>query len=216
MLQNKHVINDHISVLIASSGCYMPRVRAAAFGAESPLRRNVVLDPDVLAGELQIMNLKQLAGGVALSAIASAAIVQQADAQVTSSNINGQITDASGSSVADATVTITHAPSGTTKTATTSANGVFFSSGLRVGGPYTITVDAAGGSVTRENVFLQPSANSITIAVDEAVRQLQTVVVRGTVGAAQDTNNGVGSVFTNEDIRNQPAVNRDLGSNSCP
>ena len=210
LLQIKHVINDHISVLIASSDCYMPRVRAATFGAESLFRRNVVLDPDVLAGELQIMNFKQLAGGVALSALASAAIVQQADAQVTSSSINGQITDASGGSVSGATVTVTHTPSGTTKTATTSANGVFFSSGLRVGGPYTISVDAAGGSVTRENVYLQPSSNSITIALDEAVRELQTIVVRGSVGAAQDTNNGVGSVFTNDDIRNQPAVNRDL------
>ena len=156
------------------------------------------------------MNFKHLAGGVALSALASAAIVQQADAQVTSSTINGQIVDAANNPVSGATVTITHTPTGFTKTATTSANGVFFSSGLRVGGPYTISVQSSSGTATRENISLQPSANSIAIAVAEEARQLETIVVRGTVGATQDTNNGVGSVFTASDILDQPAVNRDL------
>ena len=212
LLQIKHVTNDHISVLRASSDCYMIASTSRDHSGLNRFFGECCVDPDVLAGELQTMNFKQLAGGVALSALASAAIVQQADAQVTSSSINGQITDASGGHLfLVQTVTITHTPSGTTKTATTSANGVFFSSGLRVGGPYTITVDAAAGyRYTRKRLSSAFFQQYHDRPFEEAVRELETIVVRGSVGAAQDTNNGVGSVFTNDDIRNQPAVNRDL------
>ena len=152
----------------------------------------------------------KLYAGVAAATMATAAIIAPAQAQVTSSSINGQVVDSSGSPVAGANVTIINTRTGAAKTATTSANGVFRSSGLQVGGPFTVSVQSEAGSTSRDDVFLKPSANSLTLTIAETDRTLDTVVVMGQVVPTQDTNNGVGSVFTNSDILNQPSVERDL------
>ncbi len=156
-----------------------------------------------------MFNWKTLAGGAAVSVMAIAA-VQQAEAQITSSNVSGLVTNETGAAVSGASVTILHMPTGRASTATTSANGVFFDSGLAVGGPYTIVIESANGSATRDNIFLQPSSNSLQFVVAEADRTLDTVVVYGDVGSIIDTNNGVGSVFSEDDILGQPSTERDL------
>lgn len=157
------------------------------------------------------MNWKQLAGGAAVSVMA-AAIVQPADAQITSADITGQVVSEGGAPVSGASVTILHEPTGAVSTATSSSTGTFRSSGLRVGGPYTITVESSAGTTTRNGVMLQPSTNSLALAVypTEEARTLQTIVVRGEVGSRLDIGSGVGSAYTDEDILNQPAVERDL------
>ncbi|MEL6568314.1 MAG: TonB-dependent receptor [Pseudomonadota bacterium] len=157
------------------------------------------------------MNWKTLAGGVAFGAMA-AAIVQPADAQITSSSINGTVVNEAGQAVSGAAVTILHEPTGSVSTTTTSPNGSFVRPGLRVGGPYLITIESPVGSVRRGNIFLTPSSNSLSFsvaAVDEA-RTLETIVVRGEVGSTLDVNNGIGSVFTDSDILGQPSTERDL------
>ena len=58
---------------------------------------------------------------------------------ITTSGAIGRVLDAQGKPVADATVTILHVPSGTTKTVTTDADGRYAAQGLRTGGPCTIT-----------------------------------------------------------------------------
>jgi outer membrane receptor for ferrienterochelin and colicin len=152
----------------------------------------------------------KLYAGVAAATMATAAIIAPAQAQVTSSSINGQVVDGEGSPVADADVTIINTRTGAAKTATTSANGVFRASGLQVGGPFTVSVQSEAGNTSRDDIFLKPSANSLTLTVADAGRTLDTVVVMGQVIPTQDTNNGVGSVFTNEQIQNQPSTDRDL------
>lgn len=152
----------------------------------------------------------KLYSGVAAAIMATAAIVAPAEAQVTSSSINGSVVGDTGSAISGATVTITHEPTGTSSTTITTATGAFRASGLRVGGPYTISVTAEGNTVTRENVYLQASSNSLQIAFAESDRTLDTVRVVGTAGARLDINAGVGSSFSNGDILNQPATERDL------
>ncbi|MEO0607601.1 MAG: TonB-dependent receptor, partial [Pseudomonadota bacterium] len=152
----------------------------------------------------------KLLSGVAAASMMTAAIVAPAEAQVTSSSINGQIVDASGAPVSGASVTVLNTRTGQTKRATTSANGVFFASGLQVGGPYTISASATDLSGTRENIFLQPSSNSLVIAVADEARQLDTVVVVGTAGTGLEVGTGVGSAFSSDDILNQPSTQRDL------
>ena len=152
--------------------------------------------------------LKTLASGLAASTIAITA-GQSAQAQITSSDIRGRVLDDAGNGVSGAAVTIVHVPTGTTSTATSSPGGTFFASGLRVGGPYDITISTADGASERENIFLQPSSNTLTFNVED-VRTLETIIVRGEVGTGLEINNGIGSVFTNEDILNQPSVQRDL------
>ena len=80
------------------------------------------------------------AATIALLASAPAAVY----AQETSSSLRGSVTDGSGSSISGASVTIQHVPSGSVSRTTTGANGAFNSSGLRVGGPYNVTITADG------------------------------------------------------------------------
>ena len=76
-------------------------------------------------------------------------------AQSTSAGVGGLVTDGSGAPVAGAEVTITHVESGTVSSATTDASGRYTARGLRVGGPYTITVTKSGtGTDTEEGVYL--------------------------------------------------------------
>ena len=72
---------------------------------------------------------------------AAAAVVAPAAAyaQETTSVIRGEVT-AGGAPVAGAEVVVRHEPSGTTQRTTTGADGTFSAAGLRVGGPYTVSV----------------------------------------------------------------------------
>ncbi|MBU6269636.1 MAG: carboxypeptidase regulatory-like domain-containing protein, partial [Sphingomonadales bacterium] len=80
-----------------------------------------------------------LAASVASLTLATA-IATPAFAQETTSAITGQVTDDSGAAVSGAKVTVVHVPSGTRSTATTDGTGNYSLRGLRVGGPYTVTV----------------------------------------------------------------------------
>jgi hypothetical protein len=64
------------------------------------------------------------------------------------------VTDNSGQPVSGAVVVITHVESGTVSRASTDASGRYNARGLRVGGPYTVTITSAAGSKTEEGVYL--------------------------------------------------------------
>ncbi|MEE4638383.1 MAG: TonB-dependent receptor [Wenzhouxiangella sp.] len=137
----------------------------------------------------------------------------QAMAQQTSSNLRGQVVTSDGSPVAEATVQILHVPSGTVSRATASGTGQFFQSGLRVGGPYQLTVTRDGFEpLIVEDLFLDPgSQDPIRIALDRVGQVSDRITVMGTrFMEAAELNSGVGSVFSAEDIRNQPGTDRDV------
>ncbi|MBL1430365.1 MAG: TonB-dependent receptor [Robiginitomaculum sp.] len=148
-----------------------------------------------------------LTGLLGVSSIAiTTALATPASAQVTSSAINGQVLDNGGQAVANANVTIIHVPSGSTKSVTTSANGVFFASGLRVGGPYSVSVTSTSGNVSQDDVRLRPATNSLRLIVGTA----DEIIVTGVRAEGLNLNNGVGSAFSGRDILNQPTTQRDL------
>lgn len=141
------------------------------------------------------------------STIAATALIPTlAQAQVTSSSINGVVTSASGAPVSGATVTIVFTPTGRIATAKTSSNGTFFETGLRVGGPYTVSIQSPEGSVVRENVRLRPSTNSLqlTLAPEDEI------IVTATRIDGADIGDGVGSAFAASEILGQPSTSRDL------
>ncbi len=77
-------------------------------------------------------------------------------AQSTSAGIGGMVTSKGGQPVVGAEVTITHAESGTVSRAITDASGRYNARGLRVGGPYTITITKPGeGTKTEDGVYLE-------------------------------------------------------------
>jgi hypothetical protein len=79
-----------------------------------------------------------------LIAFASSAGNAFAQAGVTTANVQGIVKDAQGAVVPGASVVAVHQPSGSRYEAVTQGNGRFYLSGLRVGGPYTITATLAG------------------------------------------------------------------------
>ena len=77
-------------------------------------------------------------------------------AQNTSSSLSGRVLDAAGQPVAGARVQIVHVPSGTTQAVTTDADGRYKAQGLRVGGPFDVTVSKDGqASGEKDGVYLQ-------------------------------------------------------------
>lgn len=157
--------------------------------------------------------LQLLVRFAACIALAAAVCVQPAFGQTTSSEIRGQVIDSRGVPLAGANVRIVHEPSGTTSQTTTGSGGQFYQSGLRVGGPYRITVTRDGYQTGgRENVFLQPGSQNpfrFTLADSDAdVEVMRVVGVR--IGQGVELNSGVGSTFSARDISNQPSVERDV------
>ncbi|RVT43157.1 TonB-dependent receptor [Sphingobium algorifonticola] len=149
-----------------------------------------------------------LAAGAASISMAMA-IATPAFAQETTSSVRGTVT-ADGAPVAGATVEIVNVPSGTTSRATTDASGAFNASGLRVGGPYSVTVTAEGyDSFQVTDIFTVVSQPyeipvALTSAGDAIVVTASRVVGAGTVSS------GPATVLTSEDIAAVASVNRDI------
>lgn len=136
-------------------------------------------------------------------------------AQSTSSGVGGLVTGANGQPVAGAEVTITHVESGTVSRATTDASGRYNARGLRVGGPYTVTITKAGeGTDTEENVFLgldQVATVDAQLHSDGATT-LGSVVVRGTANSATfaSDNRGQGTNLSRAEMDRNPSPDRSI------
>ena len=63
---------------------------------------------------------------------------------VTTSSMNGLVTDLNGVPLPDATVTAVHLPSNTSYRAIVRAGGAYTIPNMRIGGPYRVTVAAIG------------------------------------------------------------------------
>lgn len=153
----------------------------------------------------------KLLSGVAAASMMTAAIVAPAEAQVTTSSIRGDVTNEAGAAVSDATVTITHTPSGTVSSATTNSSGVFSARGLRVGGPYTVAV--SGGEfapVQIDDLYLTLDQTlSLPITVTGA-RTMDTVVVTGTRALAGFSNEGLSTSLGLEALNEIASIDRDI------
>ena len=99
---------------------------------------------------------------------------------VTTGALTGVVTDTQMRPVPGASVLAIHEPSGTTYEGTTRADGRFQIPGMRVGGPYTVTVNFVGTGTTFEPQTVQ----DITI----------------NLGAAQDVNFTVKSIAVQENV----------------
>ena len=135
-------------------------------------------------------------------------------AQSTSAGVGGTVVGADGQPVAGAEVTITHVESGTTSRALTDANGNYAARGLRVGGPYTITINKAGeGASTRDNVYLQLNqVADVDAILNASVTDLGAVTV--VASAAQDLftpdTKGVGTSVSGRELEIMPQANRSI------
>ena len=131
-----------------------------------------------------------------------------APAQETRGSIRGTVRSGERP-VADARITIVHLPSGTTTRGRTGRNGAFVADGLRVGGPFAVTVEAAGfEQLMIRDVALEAGAPlrlPIAIATEQqmlaSVAGLRTAVLR----------DGPGTVFGRAEIDAIGSIARDPG-----
>jgi Carboxypeptidase regulatory-like domain len=148
-----------------------------------------------------------LAAGVAALSIASMSATP-AFAQETTSSVRGTVESASGP-VAGATVTIVHEPSGTTATSTTDADGGFSASGLRVGGPFSVTVDADGFQSAQITDISLSAGQSFRLPVTLEAQQ-EIVVTASALRGATEKSNGPITALGREDIEGVASINRDI------
>jgi outer membrane receptor for ferrienterochelin and colicin len=145
-----------------------------------------------------------------LAALATA----PAFAQSTSAGVGGVVTGADGQPVAGAEVTIVHTESGTVSRTTTGADGRYTARGLRVGGPYTVTITKAdAGTASEDGVYLNlDKVNEVDVSLNNNVTTLETVQAIATGGSEIFSANkmGAGSNVTREQIEAFPSIERNL------
>jgi len=127
-------------------------------------------------------------------------------AQVTTSSISGKV-ESEGEPVIGAYVVALHTPSGTKYGAVTNNKGRYSIQGMRVGGPYTITITYVGyRDFVRKDIMLslgEPTEVNARMAEDN--QMLNEVAV---TGIATHGGNGASSSFDLQQIQNAPTVNR--------
>jgi len=155
------------------------------------------------------VRLSQLSLGLAIALAAAPAFAQN-----TTGAVGGRIVSGDSQPVVGAQVTIVHAPSGSVSNATTGADGRYSARGLRVGGPYTITIVKDGVTEVREGVYLTLAETTAVDAVLGAdATTLAAIEVTGDAMLSEvfsATNMGAGTAISSEQLRTLASVQRNL------
>ncbi|MBI2731736.1 MAG: TonB-dependent receptor, partial [Sphingobacteriales bacterium] len=104
--------------------------------------------------------------------------------QVTTGTITGLIKDSKGNELAGATIEAVHEPSGSTYRTISSKTGRFSLPGLRIGGPYKVTVTFVGFQKQEfSDLYVQlGEPTKIDVSMIDEGKSLQEVVVTGSTG----------------------------------
>ena len=127
-------------------------------------------------------------------------------AQVTTSGVTGKITS-NGETVIGATITAKHEPSGTIYRAVTNIDGRYTIQGMRVGGPYTITVNYIGHkqqTFSDVNLMLGET-QTLSCSLEEDVKMLGEQVVLGRAGL-NSTKTGAAQSISSQMINDMPSI----------
>lgn len=130
---------------------------------------------------------------------------------VTTASISGTVTGADGGPLTGATVTAVHRPSGTTYQALTRADGRFALPGMRVGGPYTVSVAHIGfEDAVRENVTLNLGvATDLDFQMRESAIQLEGIdVAVEASGIMSSDRTGASTSVSRDVIETMPTISR--------
>ncbi|MBI4519661.1 MAG: TonB-dependent receptor [Gemmatimonadetes bacterium] len=132
---------------------------------------------------------------------------------VTTGSIRGSVADASGAPVVGAQIAILHQASGTRYGTFTREDGRFFVPGMRVGGPYSVTVTHIGFETqVRDNVYVNLG---VSTDLDFSMRETAFAIAGITVTALSDPiinseRTGAATAVGRETLETLPTITRDL------
>lgn len=132
--------------------------------------------------------------------------------QETNGGLTGKVLDASGQPMPGATVDAVHVPSGTHFATSAGSDGRYNLPGMRIGGPYKITVSAIGmNALVKENISVNlGSLSSLNFVLSDNTKQLTELVVRATKGGAKANRTGAGTNISGNQVKNLPTISRSL------
>jgi hypothetical protein len=156
-------------------------------------------------------SLSRIAGALVVALGLSTSVISTDVLANTTSAIKGQISGPQGNPAPGTKITITHVPSGTTKSATVNDAGIFVAKGLRVGGPYTVVVDSDKfEDATLNDIFLTlDTTYPLSVALNNQ-QDLETIVVTGRKISMNAGGTGPATHFSADDLKSAPSINRDL------
>jgi outer membrane receptor protein involved in Fe transport len=149
----------------------------------------------------------------ALAAAVAIVAAAPALAQNTSAAIGGRVLTPDGKPVAGATVVVLHVESGSANTLTTDAEGRFSARGLRVGGPYTVTVTKDGLRTVNEDLYLALAETAaLDLRLGKVENQLEKVVVTASATGAKfgASNTGAGTAISRAELDAYASVSGNL------
>ncbi len=133
---------------------------------------------------------------------------------VTTAGLNGLILDQIGEALPSANIIAVHVPSGTTYGANSRVDGRFYIPGMRVGGPYTVTVSYVGfEKQVQENIFLTLGVSTDT---KFTMREKNIEIGEVTVFAQRDAifssdRTGAATSVGIEALQTLPTISRRIG-----
>lgn len=132
-------------------------------------------------------------------------------AQVTTSSLAGIVTDADGE-VIGATVQAVHVPSGTHYGTITNEKGAYAIRGMRVGGPYEVTVSYVGASTRKftDITLALGETFSLNVKLEENAAVLTDVVVVGSGSKFSTAKTGAATNISAAQIDNLPTISRSI------
>lgn len=134
-------------------------------------------------------------------------------AQVTTSSMSGKVTlEGSTEPIIGATVQAVHEPSGTRYGAVTNVDGRFHIQGMRVGGPYSVTISYLGHQTkTIKGIQLQlGEIYNLETSLSENTQELGEVVISGSASKFAAEKTGATTNISQTQIQNMPTVSRSI------
>ncbi len=142
--------------------------------------------------------------------VVSLFVAMSAMAQVTTSSMNGFVTDEQGAPVIGATIIAVHTPSGTEYAVATNTSGRFNINGMRTGGPYTVEISYIGMATKQYNdIYLklgEPAEVNAELVAGTEIEAI-SIVGQNTFVASKT---GAADNFSLEKVEAMPTINRSV------
>ena len=145
-----------------------------------------------------------------LATLATLFVFVSSYAQVTTSSLEGRVSDKDNEALIGASVVAVHVPTGTKYVAIANDEGRFVINGMRAGGPYKIEVSYIGMSTLEyDNIILKLGDPYEINAVMQTANELAavTVVSEKSFNASKT---GAGASFNRSTVENMPTIDRSI------